>query len=344
MYVHTIIIGAGPGGLACANTLAKHGNRTLVLERKKDIGRKVCAGGITWSGLISRVPETLAEKSFPKQYVKTPFQDICIQEDSPIIATVNRIKLGQYMAQLAEEAGAKLQTGVFVRKIQKKSILVHDKASGKEEEICYENLVGADGSSSLVRKYLKLDTKQQGIGINYQIPGNISKMEWHLNNKLFGNGYAWIFPHSKTVSIGAYANKNAMAAKTLKSNLLNWARKQGYELNQYPAQAEYINYDYQGWNFGNRFLVGDAAGLASGLTGEGIYPAIISGEQVAHTILNPKHSTAIMDNLIDKHNKHSRMVQLTAKNGFLNSALAELVTLGLRSGMIKFSKLEMAVQ
>lgn len=343
MYIHTIIIGAGPGGLACAKTLAEQGIQALVIERKNTIGSKVCAGGITWSGLISRVPETLAEKSFPLQYVKTPFQDICIQEDSPIIATVNRTKLGQYMAQLAEEAGAKIRTGTFVRKINWKTILVQDKASGKEEEIGYDNLVGADGSSSLVRRHLKLSSKKQGIGINYQVPGDISKMEWHLDNKLFGNGYAWIFPHSKNISVGAYADKNVMPAKTLKGNLIIWARKQGYELDQYSPQAEYINYDYQGWNFRNTFLVGDAAGLASGLTGEGIYPAIISGEQVAHTIVNPDHSTAIMDDLISKHDKHSKMVQITAKSGILNSVLAELVTLGLRSGMIKFSKLEMAV-
>ncbi len=343
MSVHTIIIGAGPGGLACAKILAEYGIQALVLERKEIIGPKVCAGGITWSGLISRVPETLAEKSFPQQYIKTAFQSICIHEESPIIATVNREKLGQYMAQQAEEAGAKLRTGIFVRKIKQKTILVQDKASGKEEEIGYDNLVGADGSCSLVRRHLKLHCRQQGIGINFQIPGDISRMEWHLNNKLFGNGYAWIFPHSKTISIGAYADKNAMGAKVLKANLINWAREQGYELDQYSAQAEHINYDYQGWKFGNTFLVGDAAGLASGLTGEGIYPAIISGEQVAHAIINPDHSTAIMDELISKHDKHCKMVQITAKNGLLNSILAELVTLGLRSGMIKFSKLEMAV-
>ena len=50
-----------------------------------------------------------------------------------------------------------------------------------------------------------------------------------------------------------------------------------------------------------------------------------------------------METLIRNHDKHSRMVTLTGKNRFLNSILAELVTLGLRSGMIKFNKLEMAV-
>jgi menaquinone-9 beta-reductase len=343
MHVHTLIIGAGPGGLACAKILAEKGIDTLVLERKKIIGPKVCAGGITWSGLISRVPETLAEKSFPRQHIQTPFQKICIQEKTPIVSTVNRKKLGQYMAKLARESGAEIRTEMMVRKINSGSILVLDKKSSKETVITFNNLVGADGSCSLVRRFLKLESTQLGIGINYQIPGDVEKMEWHLNNHLFGNGYAWIFPHNQTVSIGAYADRNTMSPSNLKKNLICWAEKQGYELAQHSARAEYINYDYQGWNFGNIFLVGDAAGLASGLTGEGIYPAIISGEQVALSIANPTHPTDIMDNMISRHAKHSKMVAVSGKNRLFNSLLAELVTLGLRSGMIRFNKLEMAV-
>jgi flavin-dependent dehydrogenase len=343
MHVHTLIIGAGPGGLACAKVLADLGIETLVLERKKIIGPKVCAGGITWSGLISRVPEELAEKSFPQQQVQTPLQHICIKEKTPIIATVNRRKLGQYMAKLAMEAGARLRTGVMVRKIAKNSVLFQDREKGTQDKITFDYLVGADGSSSLVRRHLGLTSKQLGIGINYQIPGDAAKMEWHLNNRMFGNGYAWIFPHAKTISIGAYADRNTMSPGKLKANLISWASLQGFSLDKQSAKAEYINYDFQGWNFDHTFLVGDAAGLASGLTGEGIYPAIISGEQVAQIIADPNHNTATMDSLICNHDKHSRMVTISGKNGFLNSILAELMTLGLRSGMIKFSKLEMAV-
>lgn len=343
MHVHTLIIGAGPGGLACAKILAERGIDTLVLERKRTIGPKVCAGGITWSGLISRVPEALAEKTFPEQYIKTPFQSTCIKEQTPIIATVNRERLGQYMAQLAMTAGAVLRTGMMVRSISEKSALVQDRTTGKQFTIHFDYLVGADGSSSLVRRYLGMTSEQLGIGINYQIPGNISKMEWHLDNHLFGNGYAWIFPHSETLSIGAYADRKTMGPGKLKASLITWAARQGFSLEKHPAKAEYINYDFKGWNFGHTFLAGDAAGLASGLTGEGIYPAIISGEQIAHTIATPDHSPAIMNSLIAKHDKHSHMVAISGKSGLFNSILAELVTLGLRSGMIKFSKLEMAV-
>ena len=94
MHFHTVIVGAGPGGLACARILGEHGIQTPVIERHETIGAKVCAGGITWGGLISRVPQDLAEKSFPVQHIITRLQKVRIEEPTPIIATVNRIKLG----------------------------------------------------------------------------------------------------------------------------------------------------------------------------------------------------------------------------------------------------------
>lgn len=343
MHVHTLIIGAGPGGLSCAKTLATSGITPLVLERKRVVGPKVCAGGITWGGLISRVPEHLAERTFPTQHIRSPLQAINITEKDPIIATVNRSKLGQYMSQQAMDAGAEIRCGVFLKKIHKNLALVQNRDTGVQEEISFDYLVGADGSASLVRRHLRLVSKHLGIGINYQIPGSSPQMEWHLNNRLFKNGYAWIFPHAESTSVGAYVDKKAMRAGELKSNLIKWAKDQDIALEKHPAKAEYINYDYQGWKFNRTFLVGDAAGLASGLTGEGIYPAIISGEEVASTILDSNHSTATMERLITNHNRHSRMVRLSGSNGFINGILAEIVTLGLRSGIVKFSSMEMAL-
>ncbi|MEN8198929.1 MAG: NAD(P)/FAD-dependent oxidoreductase [Thermodesulfobacteriota bacterium] len=342
MHVHTLIIGAGPGGLSCAAKLAEQGVESLVLERKKQIGSKVCAGGITWSGLISRVPETLVEKSFPSQYIRTPLQKVTIEEDKPIIATVNRIKLGQHMADQAKQAGAMLRTNTLVRSIKKNSLLIEDRECGKQEEIHFTNLVGADGSNSLVRRYLRLPCEQVGLGINYMVPGDLKRMEWHLNNSFFANGYGWIFPHQDVFSIGAYADRSAISPSSLKANLIRWAAEQGVRLEDQELSAEPINYDFRGWNFGNIFLIGDAAGLASGLTGEGIYPAIVSGEEVAATIIDPSRRSSTMDQLISRHRKHTQLVTLSGKNGFLNTILSELVTLGLRSGMVSFNKLEMA--
>lgn len=346
MHIHTVIVGAGPGGLACARILAENGIQALVIERNETIGAKVCAGGITWGGLISRVPQDLAEKSFPVQHIITRLQTVRIEEPVAIIATVNRKKLGAHMSQQALEAGAMIMTGWQVKEIDEQRVIIEQKASRARQEITFDYLVGADGSNSLVRKHLRLASNKMGIGINYQISGDLPQMEWHLDNKFFRNGYGWIFPHRDTVSIGAYipkVTKAMITAQVLKKGLLAWAGSRGFALEKEQAKAEYINYDYQGYKFGRFFLVGDAAGLASGLTGEGIYPAIISGEETARTIIDTDHSPSVMDALIRKHGLHRRMAEWSSASPAFNYFAGELVTLGLRYGIINFNKLEMAI-
>jgi geranylgeranyl reductase len=80
-----IIVGAGPGGLACAKLLAEHGIDVLVLEKKPVAGPKVCGGGITWAGLIKRVPEHLIEHVFLKQYIRSNYQQTVIKAEDPIV-------------------------------------------------------------------------------------------------------------------------------------------------------------------------------------------------------------------------------------------------------------------
>jgi len=342
MFYDVIIIGAGPGGLACATAAASHGLTTLVLERKQTFGRKVCAGGITWNGLLKKIPFDISEKQFAKQQVFTRFQQICVSSPTPIIATVNRETLGQKMAQKAVQAGVEIRLGYQVTSIDSQNILCEDRATGKKEQLAFTSLVGADGSSSLVRRSLGLPISDIGIGINYQIPGDYPEMQWHLDSSLFANGYAWVFPHRDTASIGAYVDSKRMKASILKTNLLHWGDKHGYPLRRHKASAELINFDFRGWHFGNIFLVGDAAGLASGLTGEGIYPAIVSGETVGHFLADPHYDTTPLRSLIKNQAIHRKMVTLTGKNRILAIMVAEIVTFCLKTKVLNFSFIEMA--
>lgn len=342
MKYDVVIVGAGPAGLACAKVLAASNYKVIVLERKEKIGPKVCAGGITWNGLIKRVPESLVEKRFARQYIHTPLQHICISASEPIIATVNREALGRHMSQEAEKAGAEIRTSAHVKAIEDDSVTFVYRGSGKEEKVNFRYLVGADGSSSLVRRHLRLPLRHIGTGINFQIPGDFERMEWHLAPALFLNGYAWIFPHKDTVSIGAYADNSAMKANNLLQGLRQWASKSGLNLTGAQQRAEYINFDFRGWRFGNIFLAGDAAGLASGLTGEGIYPAIVSGEAVAHSITDPEYDITELQRLIRMQEIHKRMTLLTGKNRLIASLIAESVTLALRLNLLNFNRIEMS--
>jgi len=336
-----LIVGAGPGGLACATKLASKNFQVVVVERKKEIGPKVCAGGITWDGLIRRVPERLIEKSFSDQYITSNWQQIKVSERNPIIATINRSKLGQWMSTEAEGYGAKIINDTRVTNIQFGEATIESSAN-KKQKIQYNHLVGADGSSSFVRKYLNIPTEKIGIGINYQLATQAEKMQWHLNSRVFGYGYGWIFPHSRDVSIGAYSPRGNISPATLKKRLIGWAADQGYNLKREHGKAALINYDYRGFQFGKTWLVGDAAGLASGLTGEGIFPAIISGEIVAEKIADPTFSTNMLDKMIRKQKLHQSIINFAKKNGLFCSFLMESLVLLLRLKIINFHILEMA--
>lgn len=342
MSFDVIIVGAGPGGLACAEVTASQGLKTLVLERKTIIGKKVCAGGVTWNGLVKKIPIDIFERQFDTQRIFTRSQMVSVSSPTPIIATVNREKLGQQMSHKAQQAGAEIRFGCQVTSITGDTLTFLDKTSKTPEQQKFAYLVGADGSSSLVRRHLGLPVREIGIGINYQFPGNYQHMQWHLDSALFASGYSWVFPHKETVSVGAYVDARVMKAKKLKENLLKWGEKFDYPLSNYRGQAEFINFDYRGYHFNNIFLVGDAAGLASGLTGEGIYPAIVSGETVARCIVNPQFNPVELLKMIKNHSRHRRMVSILGKNKFFSTLLAELVTFCLKKNLIDFSAAEMA--
>jgi len=167
-------------------------------------------------------------------------------------------------------------------------------------------------------------------------------MEWHLHTGRFGYGYGWIFPHTEVVSIGAYGDVNNLPAPVLKQRLLAWAREQRLDLNPETIRAGLVNFDYRGTRFDRTWLVGDAAGLASGLTGEGIYPALVSGQAVARMILDPDYPATELAGLVRKQRQHRQMVALAGKNRHLCRLLMEAIALLLRLKIVDFHSLEMA--
>ncbi len=340
-FFDVIIIGGGPGGLACAKKLAMAGRRVLLLERKKLIGPKVCAGGITWDGLVQRLPEHLVERAFRRQLIFSRRQQVCIDEKNPIIATVNRQTLGQWMMDDAVSAGVRIRTGLPASEIAGDTVTTVDE-HGRSQRFQCRHLVGADGSTSVVRRFLGLGSHKFGTGINYQVQGQHETMEWHLDYRSFGYGYAWIFPHRDTVSIGAYGTRGNMAPARLKTNLIRWAGSRGFHLEREHGRAALINFDYQGFQFGRTWLVGDAAGLASGLTGEGIYPAIVSGEAVARKIIDPDYAADEIRRLARRQHRHEQVLRLAGRSGILCSLLMEALILMLRMKLLDFHALEMA--
>jgi geranylgeranyl reductase len=146
--------------------------------------------------------------------------------------------------------------------------------------------------NSVVRKHLGIPTKKFLIAFQYMIPGVYNKMEFHLDFKKFGVTYNWIFPQKNIISAGtgypASADRSPDSIKILRENFDAWC-KERFDLKNARFEGFSINYDYRGFEFGNIYLAGDAAGFASGLTGEGIKPAILSGQDIARKIQDPNY-------------------------------------------------------
>ncbi len=331
-----IIIGAGPGGLTTATILASHGKRVLVCERNKIIGPKICAGGITLAGRTETVPLHLIERHFPNQIVSSGWQTTIIKNQSPIVSTVNRHDLGQWMAERAARAGAIIKTDCPIHSIQKGSV------TSRAGTYRYDILIGADGANSMVRRHLDLATDLLGAGIHYHLPEALPDMVWHLDPGVFNTGYAWIFPQKNRTSVGAYCSRKDMAPHHLKEKLNAWMTDQGINYQNIKPQAANITFDYKGHQFDNVFLIGDAAGLASGLTGEGILPAIISGEEIARLIINPSYIPNKLHRLLKNHSRHTRILLLSGKSRLHCRFIMESLVLALRLQIVPFSALEMA--
>jgi len=286
-----VIVGAGPAGLKCAEILAQNGKKVLVLEKNKILGDKVCAGGLTLKDLELGIPDSIIQRKFKRVFIHTPRQTAEIKLEKPFIATIDRKDLGKWMTDKARRQGAEVRINSKVTEIDGEAVTVNGK-----DKILYKYLVGADGSNSSMRKYLNLKTDKFLETFQYIIPKKCEHLEVFIDPEKFGPLYSWLFPHRNLSVIGGGSDfKRGLHKPTLNLKISDirknfedqWSKK--FDLNKSLFQAAMINYDYKGHDFKNKFLIGDAAGLASGLTGEGIYFAIKSGEDVANKIVNSEY-------------------------------------------------------
>ncbi|MBU1201026.1 MAG: NAD(P)/FAD-dependent oxidoreductase [Nanoarchaeota archaeon] len=323
-----VIVGAGPADLNCARVLAEAKKKVLVLEKNEVVGPKVCAGGLLGHDLeYLKLPDELLDSKFNKEIVHSPFDTDIIKLNYDFIYTVDRKNLGQWLLKRAQTAGAEVRIKSKVTKIENGYVVVND-----SEKIGFKTLVGADGSNSFVRLHLGLSKELQLIGIQYIIPTNKYKdIEFFFDSKLFHSWYAWIFPHKGYVSIGCGCDPKKFSSKKIMANFKKWLEINKIDVSKGRYESFPINADYKGYQFKNVFLVGDAAGLASIWTGEGIYQALISGEEVAKVILDKKCVPAKLNDVIKHKKLHNRIVKILELSGPVRRAEYELMLLLFKS-------------
>ena len=154
------VVGGGPGGSATAKRCAEHGLKTLLLEKRKLPRDKVCTGMIMSDMAQTLIKEEFGE--FPREVLTTPPYVNGIVFHMPGVKSrimehrmpfAWRRDLDYWMNQKVREVGGKIWDGVHITGfIKSDKYIVSLQREGRIEEIEVRFVVGADGTTSMVRK------------------------------------------------------------------------------------------------------------------------------------------------------------------------------------------------
>lgn len=311
-----IIVGAGPAGLKCAEQFKNSNLSVLLVEKNKIIGPKTCAGGLTPLCSGFDLPESKI-RTFNRLVIYFLDKKHKIKLVRPL-RTIDRYDFGQYLlGKIKDCQNIRILKETTVTKIE------GDRVITNKGDFYYKYLVGADGIFSIIRKYLGLDIKF-AIGLCCKVPKITNEFAVYFYPKLLGGGYIWVFPHKNYTHIGVFSHPRLLNPQKAKKVLNDFLEKHSFIYDENKLEAAPVNFFYQGFSFGNIFLAGDAAGLVSGATGEGISYALISGQEIGRKILNPAYRTTELQKVLRIKKRQEKLGRILDTFG-INSFLRELL-------------------
>ncbi|MBN2180211.1 MAG: NAD(P)/FAD-dependent oxidoreductase [Deltaproteobacteria bacterium] len=297
-----IIIGAGPAGLAVAEELENTSLSVLLVEKNSVIGPKICAGGITNFKKHSEIPpEKMQGSKNHTIFIEDKKYELTLADS---IRTISRANLGEYQAgKITGSKNITLLKGTSAKSIGPESV-VTDKGI-----FSFRYLVGADGSASLVRKHLGLG-RRVSIGLCCDVEKVHEGFVWYVNPRELGTSYIWEFPHHDHTNIGIYFDPKHLSAKRARAVLITYLEKRNHRISPHEIRGGAVNYDFRGCVFGNIFLAGDAAGLASKPSGEGISFALASGREIGKKILDPGYEMTGLKRILKLKKRQEKILSI----------------------------------
>lgn len=296
------VVGSGPAGALAAYELAKAGLRCVVLEREPLPRYKVCGGGLVYKArkaldidISAAIERELFVTEFSlfkagKTYV-TPMQDV------PMVTMVMRDQFDLLLLNAACDLGADLLSEFDLKAMTIKPDYVElTDATGRT--VAAQLVIGADGASSAVARlggWSKAEAVAPALECELQV--SAADMARFSGTARFDldipkDGYSWVFPKGQHLSVGVgrfFKEERTNLHQTLDTYLQHLGL-QAYQDKTVHGFVIPLSPRKEGAVMGRLFLVGDAAGFADPVLGEGLTAAILSGQAVGRAI-----ATAGMD-------------------------------------------------
>ncbi len=296
-----LVVGAGPAGAMTAKWAAKSGARTLMLEKRQEIGSPVrCGEGMSksWLAEVGIQPSS--------RWINVEVEGARIYSPAEKVLEINEKHAGNEVGYVVERdafdkqlaidaanAGAEVMlktSAVELLRDDGRFVGVRAKQFGESFEIRAPVVVGADGFESQVGRWAGLPT-------NLQLRDMDSCLQYRMTNvdcdarycdfflgTVAPGGYVWVFPKGDglaNVGIGVQVSKIKSPAD-VKMYLDRW-------IAHHPGYAKGKTIDMVGGGVSisaplkqtvtnGVMLVGDAARMIDPLTGGGIANGCIVGK------------------------------------------------------------------
>lgn len=306
-HIKTIIIGGGPAGVTCGYQLVKHNEDCLIIDRKEFPRDKLCGGGLTAKAhiLISKIFTGIKYDycSVNKIDMYSNSKYICSFSLDTELRTVARKEFDYILSNQYLEIGGKLISDTLSKIEEKNNKIYLTLLSGKI--LTCDNLIGADGTNSVVRKYLQPNFKKGTLCLEKNVTDmSIRDMRVYFDKK-FKDGYFYLFPNLSGYAVGygdALTTTDRFHQSLEEYNLMDESKTKG----AYIPMFDKLEYPF----IKNILLIGDAGGYADSMTGEGIYFAVKSGQNAASSIIENKDFETSNKGVIDIIRKRKKMAHL----------------------------------
>ena len=301
------VIGGGPAGACAAETLAKGGCETFLIERKMD-NCKPCGGAIPLC-MVGEfdLPEEIIDRKVTKMKMISPSNRAVdvgqTLNDKEYIGMCRREVMDDFLRKRAKSLGTNLVNGLFMKLDDPGQgngpMTIHyndyevDAKVGEPKTMEVDVIIGADGANSRVAKNIDAGEYDYAIAFQERIKIPDEKMEYYkdlaemyVGDDVSPDFYGWVFPKYDHVAVGTGTVVNKTSIKQYQAAMRKRAeekcaggkiiRVEAHPIPELPRPRRVQ---------GRVALVGDAAGYVTKCSGEGIYFAAKSGRMAAEAVV-----------------------------------------------------------